>query len=128
MQNAYNTVKNYFDALQKGDDKTLISLMLPRAFYVKIGTDSDEVIEGADGITAYYNDHVQSTEDFSITFLKFDVQERNDVAWFYTQQIWKLKWQGNPEEFVMRMTGVLEKVDNTWLFAQIHASIGVPTQ
>ena len=128
MQNAYNTVRNYFDALLKRDAETLISLMLPKTYYVKIGTDSDEVIEGADGIKAYYKDHVQSTEDFSITFLKFDVQERNDVAWFYTQQIWKLKWQGIPEEFVMRMTGVLEKVDNTWFFAQIHASIGVSTQ
>lgn len=128
MQNAYNTVRKYFDALLNRDADTLTSLMLPRTYYIKIGTDSDEVIEGAEGITAYYKNHVESTEDFSITFLKFDVQERNDVAWFYTQQIWKLKWQNVPEEFVMRMTGVLEKVDNTWLFAQIHASIGVPTQ
>ncbi len=128
MQKAYDTVKKYFDALLNRDAETLTSLMLPRTYYVKIGTDSDEVIEGAEDITAYYKNHAESTEDFSITFHKFDVQERNDVAWFYTKQIWKLKWQGVPEEFVMRMTGVLEMVDNTWLFAQIHASIGVPTQ
>ena len=46
---------------------------------------------------------------------------------FYTRQVWHLKWQGTSEKFVMRMTGVLEKVEASWKFAQIHASIGVPT-
>ena len=54
-----------------------------------------------------------------------DVHERDNVAWFYTRQVWRLKWQGTREEFVMRMTGVLEKVDQLWMFSQIHASMGV---
>ncbi len=127
MRNAHDTVKAYFDALITRDAETLIAMMLPAFHYVKIGTDADEVVEGSAEIAAYYQDHVASTEDFSITFINFDVQERDDVAWFYTRQIWKLKWQGTPEEFVMRMTGVLEKINESWKFAQIHASIGVPT-
>ena len=127
MLNAHDTVKAYFNALVARDAETLIEMMLPAAHYVKIGTDADEVVEGRAGIGTYYQNHVASTEDFSIKFIKLDVQERNDVAWFYTQQIWKLKWQGTPEEFVMRMTGVLEKIDDSWKFAQIHASIGVST-
>lgn len=127
MPNANDTVKAYFDALVARDAETLIAMMLPVAHYVKIGTDAGEVVQGAGSITAYYTNHVASTEDFSISTIKLDVQERNDVAWFYTQQIWNLKWQGVQEEFLMRMTGVLEYVDETWKFAQIHASIGVPT-
>ena len=126
MPNARDTVQSYFDALVVGDAETLIAMMLPAAHYVKIGTDADEVVEGSIGITAYYRNHVASTEDFSIEFINLDVQERDNVAWFYTRQIWQLKWQGAPEEFVMRMTGVLEKTDGLWKFAQIHASIGVP--
>ena len=84
-------------------------MMLPATHYVKIGTDADEIVEGSTEIAAYYRNHVASTEDFSIKFITLDVQERHEVAWFYTQQIWKLEWQGTPEEFVMRMTGVLEK-------------------
>ena len=125
MPNAHDTVTSYFDALVARDAETLIEMMLPAAHYVKIGTDADEVVEGSAGIAAYYRNHVASTEDFSITFIQLDVQERGDVAWFYTRQIWKLKWQGTPEEFVMRMTGVLEKTEESWKFAQIHASIGV---
>ena len=127
MPNAYDIVTSYFDALVVRDAETLIEMMLPATHYVKIGTDVDEVVEGSAEIAAYYRNHVASTEDFSIKFIKLDVQERNDVAWFYTQQIWKLKWQGAPEAFVMRMTGVLEKTDESWKFAQIHASIGVST-
>ena len=127
MPNAHDTVKSYFDALVDRDAETLIAMMLPAAHYVKIGTDADEVVEGSAEIAAYYRNHVASTEDFSITFINLDVQERDDIAWFYTRQVWKLKWQGTPEEFVMRMTGVLEKMDASWKFAQIHASIGVST-
>ena len=125
MQNAHDTVKAYFDALVVGDAETLVAMMLPAAYYVKIGTDVDEVIDGSAGIAAYYRNHVASTEDFSIKFINLDVQERDAVAWFYTRQVWQLKWQGTPEEFVMRMTGVLEKTDESWKFAQIHASVGV---
>ena len=125
MPNAHDTVTSYFDALVARDAETLIEMMLPATHYVKIGTDADEVVQGSAEIAAYYRNHVASTEDFSITFITLDVQERNDVAWFYTRQIWQLKWQGTPEEFVMRMTGVLEKTDESWQFAQIHASIGV---
>ena len=125
MPNAHDTVTSYFNALIARDAETLIEMMLPATHYVKIGTDADEVVEGSAEIAAYYRNHVASTEDFSIKFIKLDVQERSDVAWFYTRQVWKLKWQGTPEEFVMRMTGVLEKIDDAWKFAQIHASMGV---
>ncbi len=127
MRNAHDTVKAYFDALVVGDAETLIAMMLRASHYVKIGTDADEVVEGSAEIAAYYQNHVASTEDFSIEFINLDVQERDDVAWFYTRQIWRLKWQGTPEEFVMRMTGVLEKNNELWRFVQIHASVGVPT-
>ena len=127
MPNAHDTVTSYFDALVARDAETLIEMMLPATHYVKIGTDADEVVEGSTGIAAYYRNHVASTEDFSIKFINLDVQERDNVAWFYTRQVWKLKWQGTPEEFVMRMTGVLEKIDDSWKFAQIHASVGVST-
>lgn len=127
MPNAHDTVTSYFNALVARDAETLIEMMLPAAHYVKIGTDADEIVEGSAEIAAYYQNHVASTEDFSITFINLDVQERDDVAWFYTRQVWKLKWQGTPEEFVMRMTGVLEKIDDSWKFAQIHASIGAST-
>ena len=127
MRNARDTVQAYFDALVSRDAETLIAMMLPVSHYVKIGTDVDEVVAGSAEIAAYYRNHVASTEDFSITFINLDVQERDAVAWFYTRQIWRLRWQGAPEEFVMRMTGVLEKIDGSWQFAQIHASIGIPT-
>ena len=126
MLTAHDTVTSYFDALVARDAETLIEMMLPATHYVKIGTDADEIVEDGASIAAYYQNHVASTEDFSIQFIKLDVQERDDVAWFYTRQIWTLKWQGSPEKFVMRMTGVLEKIDDSWKFAQIHASIGVP--
>ena len=126
MPTAHDTVQAYFDALVIGDAETIIAMMLPASHYVKIGTDAYEFVEGGEGIAAYYRNHVASTEDFCIEFINLDVHERDQIAWFYTRQVWRLKWQGTREEFVMRMTGVLEKVEELWKFAQIHSSIGVP--
>ena len=77
MPNAHDTVTSYFNALVARDAETLIEMMLPATHYVKIGTDADEVVEGSAEIAAYYRNHVASTEDFSINFIKLDVQERD---------------------------------------------------
>ena len=121
---AYNTVKNYFDALVEGDAPRLIEMMASADYYVKIGTDVGEFVEGGETAIDYYQHHAASTEDFTIMCEHLDVQERGDVAWFYTRQIWRLKWKGAFEQLAMRMTGVLEKEDGRWKFVQIHASIG----
>ena len=123
--NALETVHTYFDALTAGDARQLIDLMSQEPYYVKIGTDKNEHIEGGQNASDYYCLHTASTEDFTIAFDHLDVQERDTVAWFYTRQTWQLKWQGVEEELAMRMTGVLEREATTWKFVQIHASLGV---
>jgi len=125
--NAYETVKSYFDALVAGDAQRLLELISSADYYVKIGTDEGELVEGGRNAIDYYQHHVASTEDFTLEFECLDVQERDTVAWFYTQQIWRLKWQGVFEELSMRMTGVLEKENGKWKFVQIHASLGLPS-
>jgi ketosteroid isomerase-like protein len=126
LDDAYHTVKNYFDALVARDAQRLIEMMSSADYYVKIGTDMGEIVKGGEAaIVDYYQAHVASTEDFTLEIEHVDVQERDSVAWFYSTQIWRLKWQGVFEEFVMRMTGVLEKENGKWKFVQIHGSIGV---
>ena len=126
LTDAHRTVTEYFDALVSGDVERLTRMMSDAESYVKIGTDVNEVIEGGENVLEYYRHHAGCAEDFSIRFEKFNVQERDNVAWFYTRQQWCLKWCGIREELAMRMTGVLEKEGKCWQFVQIHASVGVP--
>ena len=124
---ASETVQAYFKALTAGEAQKLVELMSQAPHYVKIGTDQNEHIEGGHHAADYYQHHTDSTSDFTITFDHLDVQERKDVAWFYTRQTWDLKWQGVKEHLPMRMTGVLEHENQIWKFVQIHASLGVPS-
>ena len=123
---AHHVVQSYFDALVAGDAPRLIEMMSAADYYVKIGTEPGEFVEGGENAIAYYQQHAASTTDFTIQFEHLDVQERGDVAWFYTRQIWRLRWKGVYEELAMRMTGVLERERGEWKFVQIHASLGVP--
>ena len=125
---AHNKVKNYFDALVAGDAPRLIEMMSSADYYVKIGTQVGESVEGNENAIEYYKHHVASTTDFTITLEYLDVQERETVAWFFTRQVWRLKWKGVFEKLSMRMTGVLEKENGDWRFVQIHASVGFPSE
>ncbi len=123
---ACQTVKAYFDALIKGHTDRLIKMMSLADHYVKIGTEPEEHIEGGENVRDYFQNIVTNAADIAIDYEHLDVQERETVAWFYTRQIWRLKWLGNPEELAVRLTGVLEKENGTWKFVQIHASVGAP--
>ncbi|MCY4603133.1 MAG: nuclear transport factor 2 family protein [Gemmatimonadetes bacterium] len=123
--NARQTVEAYFAALTTGDADRILDLISSADHFVKIGTEPGEYVEGGGLATQYYRHHVASTQDFSIDTEHLDVQERDSVAWFYTRQQWRLKWQGQYEELALRLTGVLEREADAWKFAQIHASIGV---
>ncbi len=123
---AYRAVTEYFDALVSGDVERLAEMMSAAEYYVKIGTDAGEVVEGGDNAFEYYRHHAASAQDFTIAYEKLDVRERGGVAWFYTRQRWRLAWRGAREELAMRMTGVLEKEGDRWKFVQIHASVGLP--
>ncbi len=124
---ALQTVEAYFEALTSGDADALIQMISSEGHFIKIGTDQGEIVHGADKATEYYRLHVKSTEDFTIDIEQLDVQEREAIAWFFTRQTWRLKWQGHPETLAIRMTGILERGESDWKFVQIHASIGVPT-
>ena len=123
--NARQTIEAYFAALTTGDADRILDLISSADHFVKIGTEPGEYVEGGGLATQYYRHHVASTRDFTIDIEHLDVQERDSVAWFYTRQQWRLRWQGQDEELSLRLTGVLEREAGAWKFAQIHASIGV---
>ena len=125
---AHDTVKSYFNALAAGDAPRLIEMMSSASYYVKIGTEAGEFVEGGENAADYYKHLVACAADFTIALEHLDVQERGNVAWFYTRQVWRLTWQGVFEELSMRMTGVLEKEQGSWSFVQIHASVGCPPE
>ena len=115
----------YFDALTAGDAARLLTTIVEGDHFLKIGTDAGEVVSGSTSAPEYYQDHVSSTENFSIDTHRLDIEERSETAWFFTDQTWHVTWKGTPEVLAMRITGVLERQESTWKFAQIHASLGV---
>jgi hypothetical protein len=118
-------VETYFKALTTGDLDRLIGLISKADHFIKIGTDENEVVFGGSNAPEYYRDHVASTEEFTIDIKTLQVQERETIAWFFTEQTWNLKWRGTTEEHAMRLTGVLQIEEDAWKFVQIHASVGI---
>ena len=121
---AREAIQGYFDALTAGDADRLLTSISEADYFIKIGTDAGEIVLGGANAPDYYHHHVASTESFTIEHHRLDVEERDRIAWFFTEQTWHVTWQGARETLSMRITGVLERRDLEWKFVQIHASTG----
>lgn len=121
---AAETVDTYFDALVAEDGERLTSLMAAVPHFVKIGTDDGEWIEGSERLAEYFHGVARATSDLRIETRRIGIEERADIAWFHAFQTWRITWDGRPEELNMRLTGVLERIEQEWRFVQIHASVG----
>lgn len=119
------TVDEYFAALTVADADRLLKTVSTADHFTKIGTDRGEIVRGGGQAPAYYRDHASSTSDFSIDTRRLEIQQRETVAWFFTEQTWRLRWRGQRETLDMRITGTLELEPEGWKFVQLHASIGV---
>ena len=125
LQTPRQTIEEYFAALTGADADRLLKTVSAADHFTKIGTDSGEVVRGGDQAPAYYRDHASSTSDFSIDTRCLEIQQREQVAWFFTEQTWRLRWRGERETLDMRITGTLEREPGGWKFVQLHASVGV---
>ena len=123
----HNTIEAYFSALTAGDVVGLLATISAADYFTKVGTESGEIVCGGLNAPDYYTNHVGSTENFTIETHRLEIEERNTLAWFFTEQTWTLKWQGTLEELSIRITGVLERESDRWKFVQIHASEGQKT-
>ena len=121
---AQATIEAFFVALTAGDLSRLLSVVTECDHFVKIGTDAGETVYGVKDASDYYANHVASTRDFTIDTHRLDVEERDAVAWFSTEQTWHVTWQGTRETLEMRITGVLERELYDWKLVQMHASLG----
>lgn len=121
---AATAVWNKFnDAYVRRDLKQLVSVFAPDADVVFFGTGLDERRVGSSEIQAQAQRDWAQSEGGSFNWKWHSVSAAGPVAWLAAEGTFQTKVGGHDTNLPIRLTSVLEKRGDKWLFVQSHASV-----
>jgi ketosteroid isomerase-like protein len=106
----------------KRDMEGLLAICAPDPDHVMYGTGADEKRIGLAEIKAQAERDWSQTEAANITFDWTSVSAAGNVAWVAADATFKIRAGGQDMAFPARLTAVLEKRGEQWLFVQSHFS------
>lgn len=120
---AVAVLNRFNDAYRRRDLTELLSLFAPDADVVLIGTGPDERRVGQPEIQAQAERDWAQSDAGSFNWKWHSVSAAGPVAWLAAEGTAQAKVGGQEMSLPIRLTGVLEKRGEKWLFVQSHASV-----
>jgi ketosteroid isomerase-like protein len=125
-------VVDQFGQLLETEDMALFSkIMAQDPDMVNFGTDAAERWVGYETLKESVQQQFAAFDStkLSVRDQVIKVHDSGNVAWFSEVADWDVAAQGQPVHIAgSRITGVLEKRNGNWVFAQFHASVPVSGQ
>lgn len=117
------TVRDYYEALQRGEPLYPYFVERPEAWKAAISTD----YTGYDDISEALREQTRTTDEWSVESEALSVVEREGMALFddAVRMAWTDSRTGERHGFDSRWSGALEPVDGDdeeWGFVQMHVS------
>ncbi len=123
-----DALRRFNEAYEKKDVDGALALLAPDPDGVFIGTGADEKRVGlAEARAQFERDFAQS----EVVFWELgwhSVSEAGPVAWLAVDSIIRVKFNGREIGLPIRLTAVLEKRGDRWLFVQLHNSVPAADQ
>ena len=125
---AMSVLNTFSDAYVRRDLNELLSVFAPDADVVLIGTGSDERRVGRSEIKAQAERDWAQSESSHLHWKWHSVSAAGPVAWLAAEGLVQAKIDGHDVSLPIRLTSVLEKRGNEWLFVQSHTSVPAASQ
>lgn len=125
---AMSVLNTFSDAYVRRDLDELLSVFAPDADVVLIGTGPDERRIGSSEIKAQAERDWAQSENSRLQWKWHSVSAAGPVAWLAAEGLMQAKVHGHDLSLPIRLTSVLEKRGNKWLFVQSHASVPAAAQ
>jgi len=116
-------LQKWADTYRNRDIEGAMSLYVPEADVVMVGSGADEIRFGAEAIKAQYERDWAQSEAGSFKLKSPMISKVGSVALVFTEATVTARIGGRDTDFPMRVTGALENRGGKWLFSQIHASM-----
>jgi ketosteroid isomerase-like protein len=116
-------VNKFNEAYSRRDMDSLLALFAPDPDLIVIGTGADERRVGLAELKFQAERDWSQSESLSFELGWRSVSATGSVAWLAAEGIGQGKIDSQEIRFPWRLTAVLEKRANKWLFVQMHLSV-----
>lgn len=116
-------LNTWYDGYAARDMDRIMALLAPDPDVLLIGTGADERRVGLTEIKALFERDWSQSEASSIELGWHSVSSAGSVAWVASDVIVHVKVEGQEMHLPARITAVLERRGDKWLFVQLHCSL-----
>jgi ketosteroid isomerase-like protein len=135
MGEIVNVQKAVFDLLEKyakayldKDLDGILKLFTDREDLVLIGTGYDEWIKGYENLQSGLERDFKQADNINIKFKNVTISSADNVAWLSAHMNMEAQVEGQDVYLPGRLSAVVLKIDEKWLFTQLHYSLPASEQ
>jgi ketosteroid isomerase-like protein len=118
-----NMLNRYAQAYADKDIDTMMNLFLDDPDIVAIGTGIDEWVHGYNELKEGFKRDFAQADNIKIKFENVTIQAADDVSWLSALMTMYATVSGKEVLLSGRLSMVLEKKENKWLFTHLHFSL-----
>lgn len=122
------TFTRFLRAYEDRDLNGVLSLFTLDPDIVFFGTGADEKRIGPNELRLQIERDFAQSESATFALAWYSISALGPVAWVATDGVGRARVEGRDISFPLRITAVLEKREDKWLFVQSHASLPATTE
>lgn len=128
MQSDENVKSQVYEVLERFNDLVysqnmqVLSEFASDEDVILIGSESGEIAKGRQELEAFFVRIFARDVTFSWEWDRIDVSQAGDLAWFFAEGRVILSTANDQRKTPYRISGVLERCDERWLWRQYHGS------
>lgn len=126
-RSAVRAVLERFFHLVSTRDMRVLAEFAPGDDVLLVGSDAGEIATGPQEIEAFFTRIFARPPTFSWKSRRIHVSQAGDIAWFFADGEMTVESAQGPEKAPYRISGVLERIGDQWLWRQYHGSNPVTT-
>jgi ketosteroid isomerase-like protein len=127
MRSAVRAVLKRFFHLVSTRDMRMRAEFAPGDDVLLVGSDAGEIATGPQEIEAFFTRIFARASTFSWKARCIEVSQAGDIAWFFAEGLMIVESAEGQEKAPYRISGVLERIGDQWLWRQYHGSNPVTT-
>ena len=116
-------MNRYAQAYADKDIDAMMALFLDDPNIVAIGTGTDEWIHGYSELRKGFERDFAQADNIQVKFEKVTIQSSNSTSWLSALMIMCATVSGKEVLLSGRLSMVLEKIEDKWLFRHLHFSL-----
>jgi len=116
-------MNRYAQAYADKDIDAMMDLFIDDPDIVAIGTGTDEWIHGCNELREGFKRDFAQADNIQVKFEKVTIQSANGAAWLSGLMTMYAAVSGKEVLLSGRLSMVLERIENKWLFTHLHFSL-----